>query len=231
MRDHKPICVENLLAHVPLFSGLEPTELARVAQSTREIHADKGDILFRRGDPCAGFHLLVYGQVKLSFTSERGTEKVVEIVRDGQSFGEAVLFLDKPYFVTAQTLSDSLVLHVPKAVIFSELETDHRFSHRMLAGMAMRLHQLVTDVEAYSLQSGKQRVIGYLVGELPDNQLAARDVVLDLQVSKGVIASRLNLTQEHFSRILHELTDLGLISVAARRIQIPDVAALARHQY
>jgi CRP-like cAMP-binding protein len=57
-----------------------------------------------------------------------------------------------------------------------------------------------------------------------------RDVCVDLSVAKSVIASRLNLTQEHFSRILHELSALELIKVEGRRLRIPDLESLARHQ-
>ena len=100
----------------------------------------------------------------------------------------------------------------------------------MLSGMAMRLHQLMTDVEAYSLHSGKRRVVDYLLGELPPSASQGKDVVLELPYIKGVIASRLNLTQEHFSRILHELTQQGLIIVEGKRIRIPDVQRLVKAQ-
>lgn len=230
MRDHQAISIESHLSHVPLFEGLHAEDIARIAKGTREIHAQKGDVLFHRGDPCNGFHVLVYGQVKLAFTSSQGTEKVVEVIRQGNSFGEALMFLEKPYIVYAQALSDSLLLFVSKAAIFEELEREHDFARKMLGGMAKRLHELMTDVEAYSLQSGTQRIIGYLLRELTEAQLNATDVVIDLPVNKGVIASRLNLTQEHFSRILHELSDLGLIVVDGRRIRLPSVPRLIRHQ-
>lgn len=99
----------------------------------------------------------------------------------------------------------------------------------MIAGMSMRLHQLVTDVESYSMQSGKQRIIGYLLRELPDDA-AGKDVTVTLTTTKGVIASRLNLTQEHFSRILNELTEQGLIVVEGRRIHIPDLDRLRGYE-
>ncbi|MBS1157743.1 MAG: transcriptional regulator, Crp/Fnr family [Proteobacteria bacterium] len=229
MQTKSRLNVEVLLSHVPLFNGLAIGEITRIAASTSEIHAAKGDILFYKGDPCRGFYLLVYGQVKLAFTSPQGSEKVVEIVRAGQSFGEALMFMDKPYIVFAQALSDTLLLHVSKTAIDDELERDHRLGRKMLAGMSMRLHQLMGDVEAYSLHSGKQRIIGYLLQELPDRDVDGSNVAIQLSVSKGVIASRLNLTQEHFSRILHELADLGLIVVEGRKIVIPDVARLRRH--
>jgi CRP-like cAMP-binding protein len=159
----------------------------------------------------------VYGQIKLAFTSQQGNEKVVEILSQGQSFGEAVMFMDKPYIVFAQALTDSLLLHISKAAVFDELQRDHNLCRKMLAGMAMRLHQLMTDVESYSLHSGKQRIIGYLLRELPESDHNGINVSITLPTNKGVIASRLNLTQEHFSRILHELSELGLIVVEGRK--------------
>jgi CRP-like cAMP-binding protein len=230
MHSNHPVNIEALLTHIPLFEGLASDELARIARNTREIHATKGDILFHKGDHCNGFHLLVYGQVKLAFTSQQGNEKVVEILQQGQSFGEAIMFMEKPYIVFAQALTDSLLLHVSKQAVFDELARDHNLCRKMLAGMAMRLHQLMNDVESYSLHSGKQRIIGYLLRELAEEHQNGTDVAVTLPTNKGVIASRLNLTQEHFSRILHELTELGLIVVEGRKINIPSVANLRKHE-
>ena len=230
MNANHPINIEALLTHIPLFNGLAPAEIARIAHGTREIHASKGDILFHKGDPCNGFHLLVYGQIKLAFTSQQGNEKVVEILTQGQSFGEAIMFMEKPYIVFAQALTDSLLLHVSKQSVFDELERDHNLCRKMLAGMAMRLHQLMNDVESYSLHSGKERIIGYLLRELAEEDQNGTNVAVTLPTNKGVIASRLNLTQEHFSRILHELSALELIAVEGRKIHIPSVANLRKHE-
>jgi CRP-like cAMP-binding protein len=224
MQDKPGINIEALLAHVPLFNGLEADEIARIARGTREINAARGDILFRKGDQSNGFHLVVYGQIKLAFTSSQGSEKVVDIMGQGQTFGEAVMFMEKPYMVYAQALNDSLLLHISKAVMLRELDKDPRLGRKMIAGLSIRLHHLVTDVESYSLHSGRQRIIGYLLRDNIENDVTSLTVTLP--TNKGVIASRLNLTQEHFSRILHELTDKGLITVQGRKIGIPDVEKL-----
>jgi len=230
MRDFQPVQIDSLLSRIPLFEGLAPEELTRMAKGTHQLRLAKGDTLFRQGDACTGFHVLVYGQIKLGLSSAQGTEKVVEIIQPGQSFGEAIMFMDKAYFVFAQALSDSLLLHISKAALDEELRSDHAFVRKVLAGMAMRLHQLMLDVESYSLHSGTQRVIGYLMHELPESDHGRDNVVLELSSNKGVIASRLNLTQEHFSRILHDLIVLGLIAVEGKRIHIPNVPKLQKHQ-
>ncbi|HZO00421.1 MAG TPA: helix-turn-helix domain-containing protein, partial [Burkholderiales bacterium] len=99
------------------------------------------------------------------------------------------------------------------------------FGRRMIAGIARRLHGLVRDVEAYTLRSGQDRVIGYLLAELPEDA-ANGEAEVHLTPGKSVLASRLNMTPEHFSRILHELATQGLIEVNGRSIRVPDVARL-----
>ena len=220
----------RLLGQAALFNGLACTDIARFARGVRELKVAKGDILFHRGDPCTGFHLILSGQVKLAFTSADGNEKVVDILYPGKSFGEAVMFMDKPYVVMAQALSDATLLHIGKQVFFEEMAGDPMFCRKIIAGLAQRLHHLMADVESYSLRSGRERVIGYLLRELSEADQNGTAVAVTLPTNKGVIASRLNLTQEHFSRILHELTELGLIVVEGRKIHIPSVASLRKHE-
>jgi len=214
------------LANLPMFSEMGSAELDRIAAATVPLYFDKGQSIVQCGDPCSGFHLVVYGQVKLAFTSPQGVEKVVEIIRPGQSFGEALMLLDKPYVVFAQALDDTMLLHVAKHAVLEELGPNP-FGRRMLAGLAMRLHGLVRDVEAYTLRSGQERIIGYLLAELPEGAANEPAEVL-LTPGKSVLASRLNMTPEHFSRILHELAARGLIEVSGRSIRVPDVARLRR---
>ena len=154
-----PIKVQTFLANLPLFKELAPEELARIPLGTREQHAARGEVLFRKGDPCEGFHMVIYGHVKLAFTSASGNEKVVELIGPGQSFGEALMFMQKPYVVYAQALADTLLLHIAKSVVFDEIEREPGFARKMIAGLSRRLHGLVSDLEAYTLHSGMQRVI------------------------------------------------------------------------
>ena len=108
-------------------------------------------------------YCVIYGRVKLAFSSDQGDEKVVDIVGPGGSFGEALMFMDKPYIVSSQALADTMLLHVSKPAVLDELERTPRFALKMLARLSRRLHGLISDVEAYSLNSGTQRVIGYLL--------------------------------------------------------------------
>jgi CRP-like cAMP-binding protein len=217
------------LANLPLFKELSPEQLDRMAAHTRQVRAERGEILFHRGDPVSGFHAIVYGQVKLAFVSAGGDEKVVEILGPGQSFGEAVMFTRRPHVVTAQALADSMLLYVERDAVFDELKRDPDFAAAMIAGLSRRLHQLVGDLEAYSMRSGTERVIGFMLSSCGEDVPDRGPCDVTLPTTKGVVASRLNLTQEHFSRILHDLTVAGLIEVKGRTLRIRDVGKLRQH--
>lgn len=222
----RQIKVQAFLANLPMFSEMSTAELDRIAAGTLAVHAAKGETIVHTGDPCTGFHVVVYGQVKLGFASPQGVEKVVEIIRPGQTFGEALMFLDKPYIVYAQALADSMLVHVSKQTVLDELSRDPLFARRMLSGLSRRLHGLVRDVEAYTLRSGAERVIGYLLAEMPEPPVEDGKAEVNLTPGKSVIASRLNMTPEHFSRILHELAESGLIEVSGRTVRVIDLERL-----
>ncbi|ADU99894.1 Crp/Fnr family transcriptional regulator [Alicycliphilus denitrificans] len=229
--------IPRYLAALPLFQEMTPAELQRLATGCRLRRYARGDTVFRVGMPCEEFHVTVTGQIKLFAISPTGQEKVIELAGPGVSFAEALMFTDKPYIINAQALADALVLSVGKAAVVREIEDDPRFAMHMLAGISRRLHGLVHDVQAYSLHSGMQRVIGYLLHSLPEDGSSSghadcREAValnVSLPVSKATIASRLSITPEYFSRVLHELEEAGLIRIDKRDIHIPNAARLASH--
>ncbi|MCC7082418.1 MAG: Crp/Fnr family transcriptional regulator [Burkholderiales bacterium] len=225
----EPIHHRAFLANLPLFKELEAEELDRIAAGTRQVHAARGELLFHKGDPCEGFHGVVYGQVKLAFSSPGGEEKVLELMGPGQFFGQAVLFADKPYPVYAQALVDTLLLYVSKQVIFDEIEREPLFARRVISGLSRRLHDMVIDVEAFTLRSASQRVVGYLLREVP-LEADCGPVEVALPTTKSVLASRLNITPQHFSRILHDLIVARLIRVDGRSVVVLDPEGLRRYE-
>ncbi len=222
--------IPRFLAVLPLFSDLSPAELSRVAEGCQVRRLARGDTIFRFGEPCEEFHVVVMGQVKLYALSPAGQEKVIELVGPGNSFAEALMFTSKPYILNAQALANTLLLTVSKQSMLSEIERDPRFSLRLLAGISRRLHGLVHDIESGALHSGMQRVIGYLLREHQADDSATENVfMVSLPVSKATVASRLSLTPEYFSKVLHELEAEGLIEIDKRDIRIVDVPRLAHY--
>ena len=214
------------LQRLPLFKLLSTEETHALASQVRELRLAKGGILFNKGDVPHGFYVLLEGRVQLAFPSEEGTERVLEVVKPGESFGEALMFLDKPYPIYAQATQDSALLDVPGETMLGLLEKDCRLARKMLAGISMRLHELIGNLESRSMRSSTRRVACMLQHRAPDQSLNRYEI--ELPAAKQTMASQLNLTPETFSRVLHVLSEAGLIEVAGRVIKVLDAEGLRR---
>ena len=213
----------RLLAAVPLFKALTPRALALLAEACERRPLRRGEWLFRQGEPSTGMYVVVYGEIKLIASTAAHGDRLTDIVRDGQSFGEPVMFLERPMVVGAQAGTDALVLFLPREVLFEELERDPRLARRLLAGLSRRVESLVLALEQLAMASGPERVASYLL-----RHAGSDGDSVTLSAKKAEVASQLGLTPEHFSRVLRELAGAGLLRVTARRIALLDRAALAR---
>lgn len=222
----QPIDARQELRNLAMFQNLQDKQFDKLAATVRERDLQKGEILFHKGDKPVGFFLVVRGQIKLAIASTQGQEKVVDLLGPGQSFGEAVMFMEKPYPVLAQALMDTQLLFIPKNDVFTALEKDPLFARQLLAGLSIRLHTLIQDVESFTMRSSAARVVGYLLSNT--ERLISGVERVDLPANKNVVASLLNLTPETLSRVFHDLTEAGLIKVEGRHVLILNSSKLAQ---
>jgi CRP-like cAMP-binding protein len=216
--------ISAILGNLDIIRELPAEKIETIAAHSQLKRLSRGEIVFDRGDVAQGLYVLSSGQIKLGITSLQGAEKVVSIINPGESFGEALLFLERRFPVYAQATMDSKVVVIAKGAIFSLLDKDPTVARKMLAGLSIRMHQLVKDIETLSLQSGTERFIGYLL-QISSNQPDASKVTLPS--SKATIASLLNLTPETLSRTMMKLQQYGLIEVYGKEIVI-DVTGLRK---
>lgn len=218
--------VLQALAGVSLFAGLDVSACKRLAEGAELRAFSAGDVICREGDPGTGLHLVTQGQVKLLLQAGNGHEKVFDLIGSGACFGEPSLYAEKPHLVTAQAITDTELLHVPRADLLKVLGETPELALRVIKSLAARIYRRTHDLKSYMLMSGTQRVICYLLHEVPFDAEGDAELSVTLPVRKGLIASRLNLTQEHFSRILHELAAATLIRVEGQRVRILDIGQL-----
>lgn len=219
----RPIAPKVLLAALPLFKSLDEPTLARLAQRVERRPLQRGERLFRHDDPIPGMFVVVHGAIRLVKPGVRG-ERLLATVGAGRSFGEPLMFLERPALVDAVAASDALVLLVPKEVVFAEIERNPRFARLMLANLSERAEALVHELDRQALGSGRARLADYLSRQAMP---APGAQVITLEAPKAAIAARLHVTAAHFSRLLREFEAAGLLRVEGRRIVVPDVARLA----
>lgn len=211
---------------VELFAALDDRQAERLLAHSSVRSAAKGEELFRQGDPAREFFCLRSGQVKLYRVSAEGQEKVIELVAPGQTFAESLMFLGKDavFPVHAEAVEPCEVLAIKGAVFRELLAESPETAFRVMASMSRSLHQQVNEIERLSLHNATHRLVSYLLDQLPAGVVHSPNVCLSS--GKHVIASRLSIQPETFSRILKRLADAGHIEVQGATVILRDIPAL-----
>ena len=202
-----------------LFAKLDEGQMRRVRSMSHNITLKDGDALFEVGDKARYFYLVLDGKMKLSRLSLNGGEKVIEVVKVGHTFAEALMFLEKPnYPVRATSIGKSELMAFDNNKFLGLLRESVDTCFRVMGDMSMRLRHLIKEIDDLTLQSASGRVAGYLCGNyIFKNQ---ERIEFDLDAPKGVLASRLSVQPETFSRILHTFSEQGLVRVKGGHIEI-----------
>jgi len=214
----------QLLQQGYLLAPLAPDELNQVIQHASVRTLAPGQSLFDQHESCTHFFFMLSGMVKLFRTAPTGEEKVIELISHRQFFAEAVMFMGGQYPVHAQAVEASRLVALDSNHFLNLVRSNSDVCLRLLSGMSRRMHGLINEIDNLTLHSSAQRVIRYVLEQLPQGVTASPSV--RLLVPKHVIASRLGIQPETLSRVLAKLRSEGLIDVHDDTIVLNDVDAL-----
>lgn len=201
-----------------LFDSLAEPQLRRIVRHAVRVRLGEGDALFEQGDPAKRFYLVCSGQIKLFRLSPAGNEKVIDIVTPGSTFAEALMFLERPHYpVGAQALQSSELISIDAVDFAAMLRESVETCFVMLGAMSQRLRGLLREIDELSLHSATCRVAAYIAKHAPSEA-----DTFELPVAKQIVASRLSVKPETFSRIIKNLSNDGVISVTGSRVTIRD---------
>jgi len=206
-----------------LLSQLSAEQLERVARRAVRLRLDEGQWLFSQGDSADRFYLILGGHMRLFRLSPDGAEKVIEILAPGETFAEALMFMNAPrYPVCAAALGSAELIGMDARDFARMLRESVDTCFLLLGALSQRLRSLVLEIDNLTLHSATSRFASYLLAK---RHPGAK--VLDLDLRKGVIASRLSIKPETFSRIEKDLSERGIIAVQGMRVSLLDLDALA----
>ncbi len=212
----------ELLGQTRLFRGLPQDMLQRLVGNEAPRKYQKGHLLFQQGDQADHFYVILSGWVKLFRLMPTGEEAIVHIFAAGETFAEAAMFAGHKYPVTAEIVADARLLSINSNHFEKQIAESPKIALAMLATTAERLKQLVTEVEQVKGRNSLERVAFFLLSMCSKEP---GPTVLELPYEKSLIASRLNIKPESFSRVLNKLRHYGITS-KKNQIIIPDVEQL-----
>ena len=225
MKYNNPAAIKQNLKQHPLFLELTDLQLNRVSESSQLHQLSDGQSLFQQGDKVTSFYMVINGKIKLFRISPDGQEKIIEIVKAGEVFAEALMFTSKEnYPVCAAALSETIVISINSKKFLDMLWDSTATCLQLLGNMSVRLRKLVDEIDTLTLQSGTCRVAAYLLDEMSE-----QDKEFELSTAKNIIAARLSIKPETFSRIIKKLKSKGILSIDGNHVTIHDSDALKTH--
>ena len=214
------------LQRIVLFKSMADGEIEALRATMRVRELDEGERLFDFGQPALQFFYLDAGLVKLFRNAADGSEKVIEVVRPGETFAEAVMFMRRAdgYPVSAEAIAPSRLWAFDSATMVKLLRDSVDNCFRLLADLSVRLRHHVDEIDRLTLHNATFRVVGFLLRQVPEGTASGTEV--HLSMPKNVLASRLGVQPETFSRILGRLSKEGLLRVNRQDIVLADLEGL-----
>ncbi len=208
----------SIVNRVPVFRSMGDALSHRIVRS----HA-RGELLFQQGDSATCCFLVLDGWVKLYRQTTDGDEVVVSLFTAGESFAEAMMFRGGRYPATAEVVTSVRLLHIDGQLLRDAILRNPQISFDMLAASSLHLRRLVEQVEQLKAQSAPKRIASFLLSLTSVRRGPAR---IELPYEKLLIANRLGMKPESFSRALRQLRGTG-VSVEREFVRINEVAHLS----
>jgi CRP/FNR family transcriptional regulator len=214
--------VVEIIRNCGLFRELTPESFDKVAQIARLVHFERGQTIFRAGDPCPGIYAVGEGAVRIFKVAPTGKEHVLHFARRGMTFAEVAAIGQFNCPADAEVTEDSVCALVPAAGFRQIIDRDHAFCIEIIVGLSKWAHHLVGLLEDLVLRDATARVARHLI----QSDRTGGQGEFALPMRKKDLASHLNLTSETLSRTLHRLVDCGLIERHEQRIRIRELSRL-----
>ena len=215
----------QIISHSPLFTGLPGDQHEKISAISVYRSFPKGGLIFSEGDDAAGFFIVASGTVKVFKSSVDGKEQILHILGAGEPFGEVPVFSGGSFPANAQAISPVRTIFIKRESFIDLITKNPSLAMNMLGVLSLRLRQFTVQVENLSLKEVPERLAGYLI-YLSEKQGDSRRIQLDM--SKGQLASLLGATPETLSRIFLKMSQQGVIRVNGSAIEILEPEKLGR---
>lgn len=179
----------------PLFGGLNDEQLARLLDTAQVIRLEENQHLFHSQQPARQFFMVRSGTMRLYLSAPDGAEKVIHLITAGETFAEAITFMEgQAYPVNANAIDTCVVLAFSNNTFRAILRDSTDTCFRLMADMSTWLKRQLADIDALTLQNATLRFTNYLLHQVPAG--TKNEVTITLGVPKQVIASRLSIQPE-----------------------------------
>jgi CRP-like cAMP-binding protein len=216
-----------VLAHVPLFAGLEPPAIHEVATTAHVRDVPAGHILFSEGDEATSFFVVHSGSVKLSQLAATGHTVVLRLLGPGDPIGGVAAFSGGTYPVSAEAVTAASLFEWQGAQMASLMARHSRLAINALRFVASQLHDLQMRYRQLATEKVERRVARALLRLVQHAGRKVEDgVLIDMPLSREDVAEMTGTTLYTVSRILSHWESDGVLEAGRQRLVIRKPHAL-----
>jgi CRP/FNR family transcriptional regulator, nitrogen oxide reductase regulator len=211
---------------IPLLAALKKDYRDAVEPLCRMRGYEKGETIFREGDPADRIHFVYAGRVKI-VKSAGARDIILEILGPGEPVGAVAAFERGNFPASAVTIEPASIVSIPEREFFALLERRPDMTRRMLAGLTMRLMMLnkrLADMSG-SAESRAARLFLTLAERM--GRKSAEGTVIPLALSRQELADLIGTTLETAIRLMSRWQKEGVVITGSDGFVIPDLAALS----
>lgn len=219
--------IPEALRRLVLFKGVSDETLARFSQEGRLFQYPKGKLLYLQDDEAKSFYLIVRGWVKLFRETIEGTEAVIDVLTNGHLLGKSAVFNNGLHGASAECVEEVQLISFPIRLLKQAIEEDPKLALNMLTSMSAHRRQQGREIEHLNIQNAPQRIGCFLLRLCPLNK--ETEITLHLPYDKTLIAARLGMKPETFSRALAKLKGETGIHIHGSTVKIHDMQALVSY--
>ncbi len=212
----------KLLRKLPLFSSFGADAVGTLLRGAQIRRHPQGEVLFLQGDPADRFYVVFEGWVKLYRETPDGGQFIVAVFARGEAFAEAAMFDSGGFPVCAEVVEEARLLEIRAQPFLRQLREDSELALSMLASVSRRLRYHVRQSEQFRMLTTAQRLAQFLFRLCEKSE---GSTTIHLPYDKSLVAGRLGMEPETFSRALNKLRSLGIVS-RRNEVLVPDIAAL-----
>jgi len=214
-----------VLQRSPLFRGLAPPALERIASLATQRHYGEGEIVCSQGDPGDALHAVVTGRIRISSGAPDGREIFLNIMEPGDSFGEIALLDGGTRTATAVAMVPSELVSLRRDHLFALLEREPQVALELLRLCGERLRWTSGLLEDAALLDAPARLAKRLLILAELHGKRSKDGVT-LRLSQEDLASFLGITRQAVNQQLQAWKGRGWVGLSRGVIVVRDEPAI-----
>jgi CRP/FNR family transcriptional regulator len=210
---------------IPLLATLKQDDRHALEPLCRMRGYEKGETIFREGDPADRIHFLYAGRVKI-VKSAGARDVILEILGPGEPVGAVAAFERGNFPASAVAIEPSGLLSIPERDFFDLLERRPDMTRRMLAGLTVRLMMLnkrMADMTG-SAESRAARLFLTLAERM--GRKTPEGTVIPFALSRQELADLIGTTLETAIRLMSRWQKEGVVLTHSEGFTIPELSAL-----